>query len=163
MTGKRVLVAGSGGDKSRHVWQRQHNLFYRDTRGDLPLIWCILIRSHTTDLHPLHSPKTFNPYLPYYKPYLDANRKPFFPRRWLLKDACGGLKQHRYRKITPTQLIEKSNNTHAQPRARARASNPIYLHCWDRCRLVCREVKVHVCCQQHRRAGAPSAECQHFN
>lgn len=78
MTAKHVLVAGSGSDKSRHVWQRQHNLFYRDTRGDLPLIWCGLIRSHTTNLHRLHSPKPFNPYLPYYKPHLDANPKTFF-------------------------------------------------------------------------------------
>lgn len=71
----------------RCVWQRQHNLFYRDTRGDLPLICCDLIQSDTTNLHPLHLPKTFNPYLSCYKPYLDANRKLFLPRRWLFKDA----------------------------------------------------------------------------
>lgn len=68
------------------VWQRQHNLFYTDNCVDVLLTWCDLIRSHTTNLHPLHFSKMFNPYLPYYRPYLDANQEPFFPRRGLIRE-----------------------------------------------------------------------------
>lgn len=73
----------------RCVWQPLRNLFYKDTRGDLPLICCNLIQSDSTNLHPLHVPKTVHPYLSCYKPYLDANRKLFLPCRWLFKDAWG--------------------------------------------------------------------------
>lgn len=96
MTGKHVLIAGSGSDKSRHVGASDNvsTICFTGTlvgtswgpRGDPPFICCDLIQSDTTNLHPLHLPKTFNPYLSCYEPYLDANRKPFSPP-WLFKDA----------------------------------------------------------------------------
>lgn len=66
MTGKHVLIAGSGSDKSRHVGASDSVstiCFMRTLVGTshwFAAIWSNLIPLSYT---PLHSPKTFNPYL----------------------------------------------------------------------------------------------------